>query len=27
LVERSRGSLFVKDINQLKKLASGNLYS
>ncbi len=27
LVERSRGSLFVKDINQLKKLANGNLYS
>ncbi|TFE19702.1 cyclic nucleotide-binding domain-containing protein [Cohnella luojiensis] len=27
LVERSRGSLYVKDINQLKKLANGNLYS
>ncbi|WP_372662563.1 cyclic nucleotide-binding domain-containing protein [Cohnella sp.] len=27
LVQRSRGSLFVKDINQLKKLANGNLYS
>ncbi len=27
LVERSRGSLFVKDIQQLKKLANGNLYS
>ncbi|RKP50141.1 transcriptional regulator [Cohnella endophytica] len=27
LVERTRGSLFVKDIRQLKKLANGNLYS
>jgi CRP/FNR family putative post-exponential-phase nitrogen-starvation transcriptional regulator len=27
LVERSRGSLFIKDINQLKKLANGNLYN
>lgn len=26
LVERTRGSLYVKDLEQLKKLASGNLY-
>jgi CRP/FNR family transcriptional regulator, putaive post-exponential-phase nitrogen-starvation regulator len=27
LVERTRGSLYVKDIEQLKKLANGNLYN